>query len=220
MEIEPSEVLVFSGGADSAVALYDMLFHGKNVSLLHVDFGKPASARELAAAKRFSIIHHLPLEVIDFQGATRLQTGYVPAAQIARDELDVVDPGPIHPSGFHVLLALASYFAQITGRNGITISIIREQITGRPTLPDALRAFERHIELLNDGRGKFEIATPLADLEKDAVISLGSSLGTPFQFTWSCLYGLVEHCGVCDQCKSRKAAFEKAKVEDPTTYLN
>lgn len=60
--------------------------------------------------------------------------------------------------------------------------------------------------------------TPLQWLMKDEIVSLGDMLGVRFEDTWSCYKGEEKHCGTCPTCRSRKAAFEKCHVDDPTEY--
>jgi 7-cyano-7-deazaguanine synthase len=60
--------------------------------------------------------------------------------------------------------------------------------------------------------------TPLMWLKKHEIVTLGNDLGVPFGGTWSCYAGGEKHCGTCPTCRSRKDAFMKAMVEDPTEY--
>lgn len=60
--------------------------------------------------------------------------------------------------------------------------------------------------------------TPLQWLMKDEIVTLGQKLGVDFKDTWSCYAGSELHCGICPTCRSRKDAFKKANVADPTTY--
>lgn len=65
---------------------------------------------------------------------------------------------------------------------------------------------------------QIRLHTPLQWLNKTGVVSLGDSLGVPFETTWSCYKGEELHCGVCPTCRSRRQAFEAAKITDPTQY--
>lgn len=62
--------------------------------------------------------------------------------------------------------------------------------------------------------------TPLQWMTKDQVVSRGHELGVDFSKTWSCYSGQESHCGVCPTCRSRREAFKKAGVTDPTVYAN
>ena len=71
-----------------------------------------------------------------------------------------------------------------------------------------------------EGRGAFEIRTPLANMSKADIIRLGTELGVDYSLTHSCYdpdgSGLA--CGKCDSCLLRRAGFEGAGVADPTHY--
>jgi 7-cyano-7-deazaguanine synthase len=60
--------------------------------------------------------------------------------------------------------------------------------------------------------------TPLQWLMKSEIVELGQKLGVPFEDTWSCYAGNMYHCGTCPTCRSRKDAFTKAGIYDPTIY--
>ncbi len=159
-------VIVFSGGLDSLVNAYSAIRLKQKVRLFYVDFGKPASLREKAAAKRVAALLNLPLEVFPFHSLVDLQNGYVDPAAVALDEADIKDAeifseyGP-HVSGYHLILSLASYYAQIIGFSGMTVGLIKDQADRLPGLPDAIKAFSKHISLLNPALGAFTIDTPL-----------------------------------------------------------
>lgn len=61
--------------------------------------------------------------------------------------------------------------------------------------------------------------TPLQWLMKDEIVTLGTKLGVDFASTWSCYKGEEKHCGLCPTCRSRRAAFIRAGVSDPTVYM-
>ena len=121
-------------------------------------------------------------------------------------------------SGFHTVLSVASYFAQVTGANEIALGVTKEQAEAIPDLLRAFQAFQQHVELLNPESGSFAISTPLASLTKAEIVALGNQMSIPLESTWSCLRGGEHHCGKCSQCQSRRNAFKKAGVKDLTGY--
>ena len=60
---------------------------------------------------------------------------------------------------------------------------------------------------------------PLQWMTKDQIVSRGAELGVDFAKTWSCYAGGEHYCGVCPTCRSRRDAFIKAGVKDPTVYV-
>jgi 7-cyano-7-deazaguanine synthase len=66
-------------------------------------------------------------------------------------------------------------------------------------------------------RLKLRLLRPLQNLTKAQVVRLASMRGVPLGLTWSCHRDGRRHCWKCAGCLSRRAAFEKAGVEDPLT---
>lgn len=62
------------------------------------------------------------------------------------------------------------------------------------------------------------LSTPFVFMEKHEIVELGNKLGVLYENSWSCYKGEEKHCGVCPTCRSRKEAFVKADVTDPTIY--
>jgi 7-cyano-7-deazaguanine synthase len=65
---------------------------------------------------------------------------------------------------------------------------------------------------------KVRLKTPLIHLTKAQVVKLGTSLGAPYDLTWSCYKGGTYHCGICPTCRARKEAFQISNILDPTVY--
>lgn len=68
--------------------------------------------------------------------------------------------------------------------------------------------------------GQLRLKTPLEHLVKREIIELGQKAGVPWDLTWSCYKGDIEHCGTCATCQSRRQGFVDAHVQDPTRYMN
>ena len=87
-------------------------------------------------------------------------------------------------------------------------------------LESALNAGE--IDGINQGiRKRIQIWSPyIAGLSKSSLIRMGyKKYGSEIFQTWSCYSNKKYHCGLCESCNNRKAAFAKAKVSDRTRYL-
>jgi 7-cyano-7-deazaguanine synthase len=67
---------------------------------------------------------------------------------------------------------------------------------------------------------QIRLHTPLQWLMKSEIVELGEKLGVPFEDTWSCYKGEKLHCGICPTCRSRRDAFIRVGVKDPTEYAN
>ena len=84
---------------------------------------------------------------------------------------------------------------------------------------DATSGFFNHLEsALNSGPGgRVRILRPFARLSKREVMELGRAL--PLELTFSCIApaGGI-HCGCCNKCGERHAAFALIGAPDPTVY--
>ncbi len=59
------------------------------------------------------------------------------------------------------------------------------------------------------------VETPIIDLSKAEIASLGTRLGAPLEHTWSCYEGGDVPCGTCDSCILRARGFAEAGILDP-----
>ena len=98
--------------------------------------------------------------------------------------------------------------------------------------PDCRPSFSKKMELaLNQGeidgikngiRKKLRVWTPFNEsLSKSELLKRGHEIVGDLLFrTWSCYSNTKLHCGRCESCNNRKAAFVKAKILDKTRYLS
>lgn len=98
--------------------------------------------------------------------------------------------------------------------------------------PDCRPAFSRKIEsALNQGeidgirlgiRNRIKIWSPYsAGISKSTLVKVGYKKFDDKIFqTWSCYANSKYHCGKCESCNNRKAAFVQAKIKDKTKYLS
>ena len=224
-------VLALSGGLDSVVMLYDYAHEKERMRATCLDFGKPASQREIASAKYHTLQLGVPLDVVPVHGLSVMTLGLASIADQIADELDIkeyeTDDGLLlrrargdqtRVSGFYVVMSIIAYYAQLLGVERIAFAVTSEQTEDFPGVIQSFAAFGKGIRHLNPDAGQVQFETPLASLKKSEVIDKGSKLNVPVDCTWSCLLGGVAHCGKCRQCLSRKEAFKKSKTKDTTVY--
>ena len=60
-----------------------------------------------------------------------------------------------------------------------------------------------------------KVETPIIELTKGEIVSLGMRLGAPLAYTWSCYGGGETPCGTCDSCTLRAKGFKEAGLADP-----
>ncbi|MEM1013756.1 MAG: 7-cyano-7-deazaguanine synthase, partial [Planctomycetota bacterium] len=68
---------------------------------------------------------------------------------------------------------------------------------------------------------RIEVRTPLIELTKADIVTLGTRLGVDYSQTVTCYDptpdGLA--CGACDACRLRRQGFKCAGLPDPTRYV-
>jgi 7-cyano-7-deazaguanine synthase len=211
--------VLFSGGLDSAVLLASEARHAEALPV-YVRAGLAWEAEERAAAER--LLAHPP-----FQGRTR------PMATLSLPVADVYPPGHWAMRGEPPAYDTPDEDVYLLGRNLLLLAkagtlCAREGISrlalgplaGNP-FPDARPAFFTAMaEALSLGLDHaIEIVRPLEHLHKPGVVTLGASLGVPFELTLSCMNpARGRHCGACSKCRERQQAFAEAGVDDPTVY--
>ena len=221
-------VVILSGGLDSTTCL--AVAHAAGywpLTTLSFFYGQ-RHRRELqsaeAVAGRFNAKHVVIPLPLDKWGGSALTD---PAIRIPKDRglKDMAAEVPITyvPGRNLIFLALAASLAEAYGCTNIFFGATQVDYSG---YPDCRREFLQAVtEVLDVGtkvavEGEEEhvwhIHTPLLMLGKKAIISLGLSVGAPYDLTWSCYEGRAEPCGECDSCKLRAAGFAELGVVDPS----
>ena len=117
------------------------------------------------------------------------------------------------------LLSIAASWAEVISAEKIYIGAVAEDSSGYPDCrPEFFAAFSQAIETGTKPGTKIEIRTPVIDLRKSEIVSLGIMLGAPLHLTWSCYRGGDLACGNCDSCALRLRGFREAGVDDPVPY--
>lgn len=197
-------LLLLSGGVESATLLAREAAQGP-VTPLVVDYGQRGAQREGEAAQRLCAHHGIQPVHLDLSGA----------GEAFREGLEKRPHVPL-PHRNLVILSMAVSYAARDGIDRILLALNRDDArTYAGAAPAFLGRFTAAAHALQPG---LEIAAPLIDLDKAAVIRLGHALGVDFADTWSCLLGYEIHCGACPQCRHRRAAFRAAGIDDPTRY--
>lgn len=225
--------LIYSGGLDSTVLLYNLLSEGKKVSCLSFNYGQK-HAKELLSARSISnitkqkhFLFYIPTLLVrcnDFtlhteslftgSSQTDSQVG-VPEGHYAEASMKKT----IVPNRNMIMLSLAAayctsrsirslYYAAHSGDHAIYPDC-------RPAFVGLMRAALQDAEW-EDRSVKLE--APFLTETKASLVTLGRSLNVPFERTWSCYQGGERHCGRCGTCTERKEAFQLAGISDPTIY--
>ncbi len=215
-------VLIYSGGIDSTVLLYDLLNSGHDVQALSVNYGQRHS-KELDCAKslcnQLNVKHH----VADLTALNPLLSGSSltsPHVQVPEGHYeDESMKATVVPNRNMILLSIATGWAMSTGASSVSYAA---HSGDRAIYPDCREEFADAMNGVMEiaGWDKVSLNRPFSSLTKADIVKLGDELDVPFEQTWSCYKGGQVHCGVCGTCVERREAFQLAGVTDPTIYDN
>ena len=206
-----------SGGLDSAILVGQLLGQRRRVQPIYIRTGLVWEAEELPALRRFLgavvtpdladlVVLDLPLEDL-YQGHWSVTATNIPAAESP-------DEAVFLPGRNALLLVKAAVWCQLYGVGELAMAPL-----GTSPFEDAGEAFFRDFQsAINRGSPRpVKLVRPFSQLAKRQVMTLGR--GLPLELTFSCLAparGL--HCGRCNKCAERRAAFRDSDILDPTPY--
>lgn len=218
MKHEPAVVgLLVSGGLDSCILLQHLLDGGSGVKPFYIRSGLHWQGAELAALERYldevAVRRLEPLTVFD-----------LPLIDVYGDHWSITGrdiPGVNTPDeavflpGRNVLLMVkAALWCQMNDIDQLALATLKSN-----PFEDASRSFFNNLEEVLSGMWPrtIRIVRPFGELDKHQVMEMGRDL--PLHLTFSCIAprdGL--HCGQCNKCAERQAAFRLIDVTDPTIY--
>lgn len=221
-------VILLSGGLDSATAAAMARDRGFELVAITFDYGQRHDV-ELEWSRKlgehFSVSEHIFVSIPSEIFKTALVKGSsieVPHNRDAESEDDI--PDTYVPGRNILFLSYALSLAESRDITHIFIGANAVDYSGYPDCrPEFFTAFS---EMARQGtkagtEGKqIHIETPLIDLKKSEIISIGHRLGVDYGLTHSCYDPSPDgaSCGTCDSCLIRKKGFADAGVPDPTRY--
>jgi 7-cyano-7-deazaguanine synthase len=227
--LNPSAVVLLSGGLDSATTAAIAREAGYRLFALTVDYGQrhrfEIDAAKAVAAK-LGVVRHVvaSVDLRQFGGSALTDEIAVPQD---RSEEQIGDGIPITyvPARNTVFLSLALGYAEVVGAGHLFVGVNAVDYSGYPDCrPEFIAAFERLANLATkagvEGTIRFQIHAPLIQLTKAEIIRRGVELGVDYSLTHSC-YSPNERgiaCGRCDACQLRLKGFAEAGLSDPVDY--
>ena len=224
------EVVLLSGGLDSATTLAIARAEGFATHALSFDYGQRHRA-ELTAARKvaesLSVAEHriVTLDLRAFGGSALTDDIAVPKG---RSDAEMGDGIPVTyvPARNTIFLAYALAYAEVIGAADIFIGVNALDYSGYPDCrSEFIAAFETMANLATkvgvEGALRLRIHTPLIAWTKAEIIRRGTALGVDFSLTHSCYDPSPEGfaCGECDSCRLRRKGFQEAGLDDPTGYV-
>ncbi len=222
----PKAVCLLSGGLDSSTCLGVAKRDGFECYALSFDYGQRHRI-ELDSARRvaehFGAREHR-IAKIDLRafGASALTADIDVPKHRAMEEMAAAIPITYVPARNTIFLSFAMAWAEVLEASDIFIGVNAIDYSGYPDCrPEFIAAFEHMANLATkaavEGRTDLRIHTPLANLNKAAIVKLGIEVGVDFALTHSCYDPGANGrpCGECDSCVLRRRGFEEAGVRDP-----
>ncbi|QUC64546.1 7-cyano-7-deazaguanine synthase [Nitrosopumilus sp. K4] len=219
-------VIVFSGGIDSVCAA-SFLKSKYELYGISFSYGQKAN-REIVAAKTFAkklgLKEHKIVD-IDFMKSLYGDSNVLTSKK--RKIPSKFDYSIVVPIRNAVFLSIASAWAYTLNASVVAYGAH----TGDKNYPDCRPAFAKKLESafnqgeidgINSGlRKDISIWSPYREgLSKSDLLKIGiKTMGNSIFNTWSCYASKKLHCGQCESCNNRKAAFSNAKINDRTKYL-
>ncbi|MDE1766097.1 MAG: 7-cyano-7-deazaguanine synthase [Thaumarchaeota archaeon] len=218
-------IVVFSGGIDS-VCVAAHLQKRYDIYGITFAYGQKAS-QELKAARYFSkILKFREHKVIDIEF---MKTLYEKTNALTYSKMSIpskFDYSIVVPIRNAVFLSIASAWAFSKNANLVAYGAHKDD----QLYPDCRPKFSKLLtNALNEGeidgirkglRKKINIWSPfVGNLSKSNLLRIGYDLlGEEIFKAWSCYSQSKIHCGRCESCNNRKAAFAQANMTDKTRY--
>ena len=217
-------IVLLSGGLDSATVL-NIALKEYQVTALVFDYGQRHKF-EISAAEKIADKYDISLRLIkidlgQFGNSALTDDIEVPKNQEIGKEIPIT----YVPVRNTIFLSYALAYAEVNNIFDIFIGVNALDYSGYPDCrPEFIEAFEKMANegtKFAQGNEKIKIHTPLIDLTKAEIISIGTELNVDYKLTHSCYDPSTDglSCGECDACILRKQGFIAAGISDPTSYI-
>lgn len=191
-------VLLYSGGMDSTVLLYDIHKMGCRVHCVLFNYGQ-IHVKELEYARR----HVKSLEV----ESTEIDLNRVKNIFLHCALTDGTTDNLVVPFRNGVMLSIA---CAVAASNGIEEVAYACNADDKTEFPDCRWAFIKAFNAALEASGTpVQVIAPYIGLNKKQIVARAKEIGAPYKDTWSCYNPFWKDncpCGKCLACKKRKAA--------------
>jgi 7-cyano-7-deazaguanine synthase len=217
---DPADALavLVSGGLDSAILVGEAVSQHPAVHPLYVRCGLAWEAVEEEHLRRY-------LAALQAPTLRPLHVLHVPVRDLYRDHwsltgvgvpgADTPDDAVFLPGRNVLLLGKALLWCSLRRVPAVALGVL----AGNP-FPDATPAFFDALAAVVNRAvgGSVSVRLPYRDLHKAEVMRRGR--GLPLGLSFSCIRPVEgRHCGKCNKCAERRAAFAAAGLDDSTMYF-
>ena len=214
-------LVVASGGLDSTVVATWLHRSGREVALLHIQYGCHAERREAEAVRQ--VARYLGVEgmFIDHSWLGRLGASALTedGRAIAPGREGAELPHEWVPARNMAMIAAACAVADARGYDSIALGTnLEEGGTYCDNTQEFIRTMSKASSIGTKARAVVE--DPIGNLVKHEIVRLGLKVRAPLHLTWSCYRNGPLHCGQCGPCLMRRTAFRMNGVQDPLRYLD
>ncbi len=226
MNILKKAVIVFSGGIDSVCTC---AFLKSKYELYGISFSYGQRAdQEIEKTKYFAkILNFKEHKIVDISFMKNLYGKTNVLTDSEKKIPSKFDYSIVVPIRNAIFLSIASAWAFTLNASLVAYGAHK----GDKNYPDCRPVFSQKLEqALNQGeidgikvglRKRIKIWSPFKyGFSKSQLLKKGYKvLGKKIFKTWSCYSNKKFHCGSCESCNNRKAAFVEAGIPDKTKYL-
>jgi 7-cyano-7-deazaguanine synthase len=218
------DVLLMSGGIESSTLLHLLASQHRENSTTAYDinnqifpifanYGQRGHLMELKASQHMCDAVGVKLEIIDLNMV----------GEFFRSRQKQKRHVPVPHRNFTLLSIALGYCSQLISESAISkmnlhLGLNQEDLNKPAYQSGTLEFVESFKSICRILDPKVTIQTPLIQYSKSEIIHLARELQVDLAKTYSCMTGRENHCGNCMQCKSRKAAFLEARVEEPEGF--
>jgi 7-cyano-7-deazaguanine synthase len=209
--------VLVSGGLDSAILVSHLLDQDESVQPLYVDCKLSWQEAELAALRNYLTAvaskRLAPLVILDLP----LSDLYIGHWSLTGKQIpDAATPDEaVYLPGRNLLLAIKpALWCQMHGIGRLALGVLASN-----PFDDATAEFFAALEnvLARLGQPPLKIVRPFSQMQKCEVMQIGREY--PLWLTFSCIDPIGGlHCGRCNKCAERRAAFHLIGMDDPTKY--
>ena len=216
-------VCLLSGGMYSSTLAYLAKDTGYRLICLHFNYGQRTERKELSSAQMIAALAGAEeLMEIDLSYLTRFGGSSLTDHRMRVDQYSDGArgiPNTYVPFRNANLLSIATSCAEARKAEAVFIWVHSQDYSGYPDCrPQFIDAFQELVNVGTRDETSIRICAPFLSMNKQEILSLGLSLGVPYEHTWSCYQNEERACGVCGACHFRRSAFESLGMKDPLPY--